>query len=269
MTTTSQPTTGLRALAARRPVTSYLVASFALGWAILLPPALLGVENLQIFVLPTAVFAQFGVALAVAALGSGRDGVRALLRRAFRWRAHPLWYAVAVLALPVLGVLGVLGAAAVLGVGVLDTVLAQPAAVLAFLTGLAIVPLINIWEETGWTAAVQDRLAERHGALGAAAVTGVLFALYHLPLQLGQPLAGTATGMALLLAVSLPFRVVTGRLSAATGGSVPVVALFHGSFNAATSSVLFDVVVPGLGALGVTIAALVALAVALVVVVRR
>lgn len=266
MTTTSQPTTGLRALAARRPVTSYLVASFALGWAILLPPALLGVENLQIFVLPTAVLAQFGVALAVAALGSGRDGVRALLRRTFRWRAHPLWYAVAVLALPVLGVLG---ATAVLGVGVLDTVLAQPAAVLAFLTGLYAVPLINIWEETGWTAAVQDRLAERHGALAAATVTGVLFALYHLPLQLGRPLVDTATGMAVLLAVSLPFRVVTGRLSAATGGSVPVVALFHGSFNVATSSVLFDAVVPGLGALGVTIAALVAAAAVLVVVVRR
>jgi membrane protease YdiL (CAAX protease family) len=266
MTTTSPPTTGPRAFAARRPVTSYLLASFALGWAILLPPALLGVDNLQIFVLPTAVFAQFGVALAVAALGSGRAGVRTLLRRTFRWRTHPLWYAVAVLALPVAGLLG---AAAVLGPSVLDVVLARPAAVLAFLTGLAIVPLINLWEETGWTAAVQDRLAERHGALAAAAVTGVLFALYHLPLQLAQPLAGTALGMAVLLAVSLPFRVVTGRLSSATGGSVPVVALFHGSFNVATSSVLFDAVAPGVGALGVTVAALVAVAVTLLVVVRR
>ena len=100
-------------------------------------------------------------------------------------------------------------------------------------------------------------------------MTGVLFALYHLPLQLDEPLAGTALAMAVLLAVALPFRVVTGRLSAATGGSVPVVALFHGSFNIATSSVLFDAVAPGVGAIGVTIGALLAIAVALTLVVRR
>ena len=270
MTTTTAPT-GIRALAARRPVTTYLAASFALGWAFLLPPALLGVENLQLFVLPTAILGQFGVALAVTALGSGRDGVRALLRRTFHWRAHPLWYAVAVLALPVTAVLG---ATAVLGTGVLDTsvldtVLAQPAAVLAFLTGLAIAPLVNLWEETGWTAFVQERLAARHGALAAAAVTGVFFALYHLPLQLGGTATDLAIGMGLLLAVALPFRVVAGRLYAATGGSVPVVALFHASFNVATTSVLFDAVVPGVGALGVTIGAVTVLAVALAVLVRR
>jgi uncharacterized protein len=266
MTTSTTTPTGIRALAARRPVTTYLVGSFALGWAFLLPPALLGVENLQLFVLPTAVLGQFGVAVAVTALGSGRAGVRALLHRVFHWRTNPLWYAVAVLALPVAAVLG---AAAVLGTGVLDTVLARPGAVLAFLTGLAIAPLVNLWEETGWTAFVQERLEARHGALAAAAVTGVFFALMHLPLQLGGTVAGFWTGMALLLAVALPFRVVAGRLYAATGGSVPVVALFHASFNVATTSVLFDAIVPGLGALGLTIGAVWALAVALTVLVRR
>ena len=266
MTTTSQPTTGLRAFAARRPVTSYLVASFVVGWAFLLPPNLLALESRQLFVLPTAILGQFGVAVAVTALGSGRDGVRALLRRVFHWRANPLWYAVAVLALPVTAVFG---ATAVLGVGVLDTVLARPAAVLAFLTGLAIAPLVNLWEETGWTAFVQERLEARHGALAAAAVTGVFFALMHLPLQLGGTAADFWTGMALLLVVALPFRVVAGRLYAATGGSVPVVALFHASFNVATTSVLFDAIVPGVGALGVTIGAVTALAVALAVLVRR
>lgn len=257
--------TGVRALAARHPVTAYLVASFVLGWAFLLPPALLGSDLLQLMILPTAVLAQFGVALAVTALGSGRAGVRALLGRTFRWRARPVWYAVAVLALPVLGVLG---ATAVLGPHVPAVVLARPDAVLPFLTGLGLVLLVNLWEETGWTAFVQDRLAARHGALGAAAVTGVLFALYHLPLQLGGSPADLATNMALLLAVAVPFRVVAGRLYAATG-AVPVVALFHASFNVATSSVLFDAIVPGVGALGVTIAALVAAAAVLTAVVRR
>jgi membrane protease YdiL (CAAX protease family) len=268
MTTTSHPTspTGLRAFAARRPVTSYLVASFVLGWAFLLPPALLGSDLLQLMILPTAVLAQFGVALAVTALGSGRDGARALLRRTFRWRAHPVWYAVAVLALPVLAVAG---ATAALGPRVLETVVAQPAAVLPFVTGLGLVLLVNLWEETGWAAFVQDRLEARHGALAGAAVTGVLFALYHLPLQLGGSFTDAAIGMGVLLAVAVPFRIVVGRLYAATGGSVPVVALFQASFNVATSSVLFDAIVPGVGALGVTIAALVAAAAALTAVVRR
>lgn len=264
--TTATARSGLRAFAARRPVTAYLAVSFALGWAILLPPYALGWELRQLVVVPTAVLAQFGAALAVAALGSGRAGVRTLLARTFRWRAHPVWYAVAVLVLPVLGVAG---ATAVLGPQVLATVLAQPLAVLGFGSGLALVALVNLWEETGWTAAVQERLEAGHGVLAGSAVTGVLFALYHLPLQLGGSLTDLAVGTGLLLAVAVPFRLVAGRLYAATGGSVPVVALFHASFNVATSSVLFDAVAPGVGALGVTIVAVTVAAAALWVLVRR
>jgi hypothetical protein len=69
-------------------------------------PALLGSEVLALFVVPTALLAQFGAAVLVTALANRRRGVRELLHRVFRWRVHPGWYLVAVLGLPVLAVPG-------------------------------------------------------------------------------------------------------------------------------------------------------------------
>lgn len=259
----------VRAFAARRPVLTYLLLSFGLGWAFLMPPALLHSEALVLFVIPTAMFAQLGAAVLVTALADGRDGVRALLRRTFRWRVHPGWYVLAAFGLPALAVVG---ATAVLGLDPLRAVLADPAAAFAFVTGLAIVPLINLWEETGWMGFVQTRLQDRHGALRAALLTAPLFALIHLPLHITDAPADLALGMGVLLALAVPFRIVVGWLHNRTGGSVLIAAVFHASFNVATSSVLLAALVPalvdGLGALVVTSAVLVVAAVGIIAATR-
>jgi membrane protease YdiL (CAAX protease family) len=270
VTTTPTTTAGprgsrVRAFAAHRPVLAYLLLTFGLGWAFLMPPALAHSDALTLFVIPTALIAQLGAAVLVTALADGRDGVRALLRRTFRWRLNPGWYAVAALGLPVLAVAG---ATAVFGLDALRAGLADPAAALAFLTGLAIVPLINLWEETGWMGFVQTRLQDRHGALAAAALTAPLFALIHLPLQIANPPAQIVANMAILVALAVPFRIVVGWLHNRTGGSVLVAAIFHASFNVATSSVLFAAVVPGQSPLMVTAVVLVVAAVAVVAVTR-
>jgi membrane protease YdiL (CAAX protease family) len=254
----------LRAFAAHRPVLTYLLLSFGLGWAFLMPPALAHSDALTLFVIPTALIAQLGAAVLVTALADGRDGVRALLRRTFRWRVNPGWYAVAVLGLPVLAVAG---ATAALGLDALRVLFAQPAGAVAFLTGLAIVPLINLWEETGWMGFVQTRLQDRHGGLLAAVLTAPLFALIHLPLQIANPPAQILLNMAILVALAVPFRIVVGWLHNRTG-SVLVAAIFHASFNVATSSVLFAALVPGQDALTVTAAVLVVGAVAVVAATR-
>lgn len=264
-TTPALPASRVRAFAARRPVLTYLLLTFGLGWAFLMPPALLHSDALVLFVIPTALIAQFGAAVLVTALADGRDGVRALLRRTFRWRVHPAWYLVAAFGLPVLALAG---ATAMLGLDPLRAALAEPAAAFAFVTGLAIVPLINLWEETGWMGFVQTRLQDRHGALRAALLTAPLFALIHLPLHITDAPADLALGMGVLLALAVPFRIVVGWLHNRTGGSVLVAAIFHASFNVATSSVLLAALVPGQSALVVTAAVLVVAAVAVVVVTR-
>jgi hypothetical protein len=69
------------------------------AFALLTPPTLAGWAP-EPFLLATVVFAQLVPAVLVTAAADGRAGVRDLVRRIFRWRVHPAWYAVAFLALP-------------------------------------------------------------------------------------------------------------------------------------------------------------------------
>src|SRR4051794_41902820 len=98
--TTTSRASRMRAFAAHRPVLTYLLLSFGLGWAFLMPPALAHSDALVLFVIPTALIAQLGAAVLVTAAADGRDGVRALLGRTFRWRGNPRRYAVARLGPP-------------------------------------------------------------------------------------------------------------------------------------------------------------------------
>ncbi len=215
--------------------------------------------------IPTSVLALFGAAVLVTGLAEGRDAVRAFLRHVFRWRVHPGWYALAALGLPVLAVAG---ATAALGLDPLRFALDSPGPAVAFVTGLALVPLINLWEESGWMGFVQARLQRRHGALAAAALTAPLFALLHLPLQVQNPPAQIALNMGILLVLAIPFRIVVGWFYNRTGGSVLLAAVFHASFNVGTSSVLFAGLVPGQGAVVVTAAVLTVWAIAVVALTR-
>lgn len=87
---------------------------------------------------------------------------------------------------------------------------------------------------------MQVRLQQRWGSVRGAAVTGLLFALGHASLVLG---AGDDVGvmfatLALLVAVSVPFRFLRGWVLTRTG-SLFAVDLVHASGNAtATGSVL-------------------------------
>lgn len=55
---------------------------------------------------------------------------------------------------------------------------------------------------------VQARLQSRHGATAAALLTAPLFALIHLPLQIGNTPADFVLGMGVLLLLAVPFRIV-------------------------------------------------------------
>src|SRR3712207_9249932 len=101
MTTTTEnqrlvtSSSSLRRLVARRPVTAYLVMAFGFGWGGMLPLLLSpsGPFDVLPIALParpfTAVLSIFGLALPVflvTAATGGKEGVRDLLGRIFRWR---------------------------------------------------------------------------------------------------------------------------------------------------------------------------------------
>jgi uncharacterized protein len=139
----------------RHPIGAYLLVTYALVLLVFSVPLLadtgLGLLPIQLpgiapFLLVSTV-ALAGVAFAVTALVDGRDGVRELRRRAFRFRVSPLWYAGALLILP----LAALTVSVIAhGTAPLEAIAGEPSLVAGWLIELAVaVVLINFWEETG------------------------------------------------------------------------------------------------------------------------
>ena len=243
------PRSTLGPLVARRPVTAFLLMAFTVGWGGMLPLLLsetgFGVLPIELPAWPFPVILSiFGLALPaflVTAATGGREGVRDLLRRIFRWRVGVHWY---LLALFGLLVAALLGAIPFLGVVPLEA-LARNWSLLftVFLWGV-LAPFVhtNLGEETGWTGFMQHTLQERHGPVLASIMVAPLFALIHMPaffvagwiseekMSLGQfPSVLLTVGVMAVFAIFL--RVLIMWLYNRTGRSVLLVALFHSAFN--------------------------------------
>jgi membrane protease YdiL (CAAX protease family) len=239
----------LRGLVARHPVTAFLVMAFVFAWSAMLPLLLsergFGVLPIDLPWKPFAsMLSVFGLALPaflVTAATSGKDGVRDLLRRCFRWRVGVHWYLIALFGLLVVTLLGALP---FLGVVPLEA-LAQNWSLLftVFLWGV-LVPfvLVNLWEELGWTGFMQHTLQASHGPLLASVIVAPFFALIHMPgffvagfmsdekMSLSQsPAVLLQVGIMSVFAIFI--RVVIMWLYNSCGRSVLIVALFHSAFN--------------------------------------
>jgi membrane protease YdiL (CAAX protease family) len=232
-----------RRLAARRPLTAFLLLGLSLGYTLALVwglayhgvipgGGLAGALHIAPDELAGGVtlLALFPAALYVTWATDGRQGVRTLLRRAFRWRVNPGWWLVVLLGLPTLAV----GLAVLLG----DDL--RPVDVTSLIVGQATFLVINfvvtnLWEETAWTGVFQTRLEERHHWLVAASLTAIPFAAAHLPLQffLGQPVTpgSLAAAFGLYFFLGLLVRPLFAVYRRATGDSLLLVALLHSVFN--------------------------------------
>jgi uncharacterized protein len=116
----------------------------------------------------------------VTALVGGGAGVRDLAQRSFRWRVPLRWYAISMLALPLIFLISI---TALYGLAPLRA-LGQNWSLIftSFLPVLLIMILLNnVAEEIGWTGFVFARLQDRHGPLRAALLTTVSFWLFHVP----------------------------------------------------------------------------------------
>jgi membrane protease YdiL (CAAX protease family) len=93
--------------------------------------------------------------------------------------------------------------------------------------------LINLWEETAWSAVVQTRLERRYGPVRAALLTAVPFALVHLPLHfIGDfTLGSLITALVTLLTVCSLVRLMIGVFLRGTHYSILAVAVLHTMFN--------------------------------------
>lgn len=169
----------------------------------------------------------YGPALAaiiVLAVTSGRSGLRQWWARMTHFRAGR-WYLVG----PAIMI------AILLGAYLLNRLLgAVPAATLklpALFIWIQLLLLGGLWEEPGWTGYALPKLQEqfdrrKNGLLVATLIMAFLRAVWHLPLLL----SGTLPWFD-VFGYIFAFQIIISWLYNRSGGSVPVVMLFHYSSN--------------------------------------
>src|SRR5919106_2740543 len=242
----------------RHPIGAFLVAAYSLSIAIFAVPMLsdagLGILPIELpgiapFLL-LLTFAMVAVVFGITAIADGRQGVRQLRGRLFRFLVSPIWYVAALLVLPA-SALGV--AVALEGSSVVTAIGAEPAVAASWLAELAVpLVLINFWEEFAWSGFVLHRLQPRFGPVRATALTTWAHAALHLPLLfvLGgvsdDPIAVEMYPfyLAALFVFPLGNRTVATWLYNRSGHSVPVAGLTHSSWNLATGGAMLPALVP-------------------------
>jgi membrane protease YdiL (CAAX protease family) len=222
-----------------KSLVAFFVLAYGLSWAVEIPLALRA-QGLISVPIPWSLhyLAAYGPLLAaiiVTGINSGRDGLRELFGRVFKWRVRPVWWLVALAPLvlyallavslrfaqgqwPNLAALGQIDFLPNLGVGALFV---------WFLT-------FGLGEETGWRGFALPRLQRGRTALSATVILWVFWALWHLPLFFYLYDATVIVGLLVgLLAGAITFT----WLYNSTGGSVLLVAVWHAAFNFVTGCV--------------------------------
>jgi membrane protease YdiL (CAAX protease family) len=210
-----------QAFVERHPLLAFFAIAFAISFAgILLVVALGGVRGAVVptdrrfMLMMLAWLAGPSVAgVVMTGLVSGRSGYRDLLGRLTTWRAGAGWYALALLAAPLVSV-GLSVALSPVSPEFRPVIVTSTDAAGVLVTGLAYGLLGGgFLEELGWTGFAVPRFRLRHGVLGAGLAMGLLWGAYHFSIIYwsGKPAGALALGLLLpaqLFAWLPPFRVL-------------------------------------------------------------
>jgi uncharacterized protein len=163
---------------------SFFLLTFAITWGLQLPGVLAQRGMLPgdpRAYLPFVALGALGPLIAASFLcfrEGGSTAVKQLFLPLLHWRVHPRWYVIA-LVLPgalLSGLLWLLNLAGRHG----------PVAYLPAASGVIFGLLMSLVEEVGWRGYALPRLRARWGSFAAAALIGVLWCLWHIPMFLGQ-----------------------------------------------------------------------------------
>ena len=158
----------------------------------------------------------------------------------FHWRVSPAWYVAALspLAFGAIGLLAMrlLGQAlpAAADLGRMGGVWSMPPAALF----LALIPPNGFSEEVGWRGCALPRMQRPLGALGASVLLALPWALWHLPtFRLLEGYRDMAPAMVVGFVLGLSCgSIVLAWLFNRSGGSLWMVALYHGGLNLMTAT---------------------------------
>lgn len=173
----------------RHPVPTFYALTFAISWGVLLliidaqgglPTTREEFARQVSFLIPAMLGGPSIAGMLVIALVSGKAGFRELVSRLLRWRVGARWYAVALLTAPLVfvAVHALLSLASPIFIpGLVVTADKVP----FLLKGLTAALMVGILEEIGWTGVAIPRLRALHGVFATGLITGVLWAVWHLP----------------------------------------------------------------------------------------
>jgi membrane protease YdiL (CAAX protease family) len=239
---TATPNAGIRAFAARRPVTAFLIMAFGIAYPVMSLVALavhrvipggplldrLPVPPDETVGLMLTMFALLPSALFVTWAADGRPGVASLFKRIARWRFGIGWWLAVLAGLPVLTVLATL----ILG-GSLESI--EPSKLFWDQFRLLLINFIvvNLWEETAWAGVMQTRLERRHNIFVAAVLTAIPFGFIHLPLAFLSEItiASILISLAAYILLGLFLRPLVAVVLRGSRDSLLAAGLMHSVFN--------------------------------------
>jgi membrane protease YdiL (CAAX protease family) len=221
---------------------AFLIITYGFSWSFWIPCALLGWNFNEI---PASVLFYLGglgpplAGILLVYVTRGKDGHRDYWRRVFEVkRIGLIWYAVILLATPILTSLALLGD--ILGGGSwsqYETVTPFIAKPWSLIPSLALTLLFGpLPEEMGWRGYALDRLQTQHNALIASLILGLIWAIWHLPLFFiaGTYQNGLGVGTRafwLFMAAIIPESILITWLYNNTKRSILAAVLFHTMIN--------------------------------------
>jgi len=230
--------TGLSQFVRRHSLAAFLVLSYGLTWALLMPLAIFRdatagpYTTLALLIgsnIPSA------VAIALTAIGLGGGATRKLLGRLLIWRVGWRWYLL--LLAPTALVIGSITLVAITRGGP-TAALAMPLSNAIFFVAFMTFPGSATGEELGWRGFALPRLQFRHTALIASLILGSLHGLWHLPLWLRGDADHRLSVYPAFLIQAIGLAVIYTWLYNSTKGSVLLAVLFHTATNAPLTLVL-------------------------------
>lgn len=233
--------TAVQTLIWRRPVVSFVALTYGISWSIWITLSQVLADPSLLVVLPGGFGPAVAAAIVVATTGGS---LRVWIQDMVHWRIAPRWY-LAALGLPLLFTAGE-SLVYVVAVGSLDLSLILQK--IGFLTSSFLFALLlgGGNEELGWRGFMQPRLQRSYSAVTAAIIVGIVWTVWHLPVQLFLPSlsALSTTDQILMRVATVPLAILFAWLYNAADGSVIIPMLFHAGWN--SSGILLPAPIAGL-----------------------